>query len=339
MASPSSRRARDLAAAVAAVRAAAIACRSVQETSIIGARGSTSSVELQKDDRSPVTVADFASQALVCRSLAEDCPHDPVIAEEDSAALRETDHAAILEQVTSEVGARVPGATADDVCGWIDRGGAQDSTARFWTLDPIDGTKGFLRGEHYAIALALLIDGELAVGAVACPRLEWEGHTGVLFAAADDTRTTVEPLFSSGVPTDVSVSMTDVIGDTRRCESVEKAHSSHGDAARLAQHLGISAEPYRIDSQAKYGAVSIGWADVYLRLPTRPGYIEKIWDHAAGAMIVERAGGRVTDVEGRPLRFTFGAELRENRGVIATNGALHDKILAGLRAIGVATGE
>jgi 3'(2'), 5'-bisphosphate nucleotidase len=118
----------------------------------------------------------------------------------------------------------------------------------------------------------------------------------------------------------------------RFCESVESGHSSHGDAAELAKRLGITATPVRMDSQAKYAVVARGEADIYLRLPTRGDYREKIWDHAGGVLIVTEAGGRVSDVDGKPLEFHHGAELLANRGVIVTNGPLHDAVLAGLFA-------
>ena len=74
----------------------------------------------------------------------------------------------------------------------------------------------------------------------------------------------------------------------------------------------------RLDSQAKYAVVARGEAEAYLRLPTRADYREKIWDHAAGVLIVEEAGGTVTDITGRPLEFTHGRDLAANRGVIVT---------------------
>lgn len=122
----------------------------------------------------------------------------------------------------------------------------------------------------------------------------------------------------------------------RVCESVEAAHSSHDDAARVAEHLGIATDPVRLDSQAKYGIVAAGEAEIYLRLPTRADYREKIWDHAAGALLVAEAGGTVTDVAGKPLEFHHGRELSANRGVIATNGHLHEQVLAALRVVGIA---
>ena len=60
---------------------------------------------------------------------------------------------------------------------------------------------------------------------------------------------------------------------------------------------------------------------------------EQIWDQAAGALLVEEAGGRVTDLEGRPLDFGVGRRLDRNFGVLATNGRLHDAALATLRRV------
>jgi 3'(2'), 5'-bisphosphate nucleotidase len=101
----------------------------------------------------------------------------------------------------------------------------------------------------------------------------------------------------------------------------------------VAERLGITTDPFRIDSQAKYAAVATGNADIYLRLP-RPGtdYTERIWDHGAGALVVEAAGGTVTDMHGTPLDFTHGRLLKKNTGIVATNGALHDDVIAALKA-------
>ena len=87
-----------------------------------------------------------------------------------------------------------------------------------------------------------------------------------------------------------------------------------------------------MDSQAKYGIVARGEAEIYLRMPTRADYREKIWDHAAGALIVEEAGGTVTDIMGRPLDFHHGRELSANRGVIVTNGRCHARVLEASRS-------
>ena len=91
-----------------------------------------------------------------------------------------------------------------------------------------------------------------------------------------------------------------------------------------------------MDSQAKYGVVARGEAEIYLRMPTRADYREKIWDHAAGVLIVEEAGGTVTDITGRALEFQHGRELLANRGVIVTNGRLHARVLKTLAELGLA---
>ena len=103
--------------------------------------------------------------------------------------------------------------------------------------------------------------------------------------------------------------------------------------AQVARILGLGAPPVRMDSQAKYGVVARGEASIYLRLPTRADYVEKIWDHAAGARIVTEAGGIVTDVRGVPLDFGLGRGLSANKGVIVTNGSLHDQVLAAVRTV------
>ncbi len=314
---------RELDIAIDAVRRAAIGCRDVQ--------ASLDPAAIEKKDRSPVTIADFASQALICRAIGNAFADDPIIGEEDSTDLRNPDNAVVLSRVTSHVAALVDETVDEDqVCAWIDRGGAKEFSPRFWTLDPIDGTKGFLRGEHYAISLALIVDGALALGVVGCPKLEHAGEAGVLFTAITGDAAMARPLFGEGDPQPIQVTENPAPTKARFCESVESAHSSHDDAGRLAAFLGITTEPYRIDSQAKYGAIASGLADIYLRLPTRPGYVEKIWDHAGGAAIVAAAGGRVTDVDGKPLEFNHGHELSANRGVIATNGLLHGAVINGL---------
>jgi 3'(2'), 5'-bisphosphate nucleotidase len=111
------------------------------------------------------------------------------------------------------------------------------------------------------------------------------------------------------------------------CESVESDHSAHGDSSKVAGILGVRAAALRIDSQCKYAAVARGDASIYLRLPTRADYQEKIWDHAAGALLVHEAGGRVTDLHGRKLDFSLGRTLENNKGAVATNGSIHDRVI------------
>lgn len=324
----------ELSVAVTAVQTAARVCQAVQRR--IG------SDAMEKKDRSPVTIADFASQAVVCRALAESFPEDPVVGEEDSAELQQSENAAYLKSVRTEL--RNIGIDADEatVCRWIDHGNGQ-SADRFWTLDPIDGTKGFLRGEQYAISLALIVDGQISVAVLGCPNLPFgpgqSDAEGALFFAVRGQGAFVVPVNDEGFDPEtaqqVQVSTATEWAEARLCESVESGHSSHSRSARLAQSLGMVREPVRLDSQAKYAVVARGEADIYLRLPTRADYREKIWDHAGGVLIVEEAGGRVSDVAGQPLDFTRGKELTDNRGVVVTSGPFHDGVLKALSDAGV----
>jgi 3'(2'), 5'-bisphosphate nucleotidase len=317
--------------AVRAVREAARLTRAVQSE--------ITPEVLEKKDKSPVTLADFGSQAIVCRALAEAFPRDPVIGEEESSSLTRPENGAMLSRLVAAVGGVVPGAGAEEICSWLDRGGASSYSARFWTLDPIDGTKGFLRKEQYAISLALIEDGRVALGVLGCPNLALEpgrdGARGALFVAARGAGAVRLPLDGAGEAVPIRVSAEAEPERLRLCESVEKEHSSHGDAARIAERLGTEVPPARLDSQAKYAVVARGEAEAYLRLPKSADYVEKIWDHAGGAIVVEEAGGRVTDVAGRPLDFTCGRTLRLNRGVVASNGALHEALLGAIRDLGI----
>src|SRR4030042_2925099 len=111
-----------------------------------------------KKDKTPVTIADYGSQAIICKLIRERFPNDTIVAEEDSRELRRPDRSKILGQVTGYVDAFIPVSSSEEVCSWIDFG-SNSITDRFWALDPIDGTKGFLRGDKYAIALALIEKG------------------------------------------------------------------------------------------------------------------------------------------------------------------------------------
>ena len=317
--------AQELEVALAAVTHAARLCRNVQ--------GSLAGGKLDKADRSPVTVADFGSQALVCRALQAAFPDDPVVGEESSTLLRQSDHAALLERVRAELAAVGVEASADEACGWIDRGASRDYAPRFWTLDPIDGTKGFLRGDNYAVALALVVDGQLVVSAVAAPQLaarEGSEQVGALFSAAKGQGAWLRPL-DGGEPERLMVS--DLAPPAARvCQSVEKAHSDQSAAAKVCAALKLEAEPVRMDSLAKYGLVARGEADLYLRLPNSDRE-ECLWDHAAGMLLVQEAGGVATDAFGKPLDLTCGATFANNRGVIASNGRFHQAVLDAYAAL------
>lgn len=316
--------------AIAAVREAAELCTNVQ--------AQLENSFFQKKDRSPVTVADFGSQALVCSRLRASFPDDPIIAEENADVLRESDNKALSKRVLREVLRLRGDATENDVLHWIDLGGAKEYADRFWTLDPIDGTKGFLRGDQYAVALALVEAGKVVLSAVACPNLsvsQADSETGVVVAASKGGGTLIYRLSDMSVIGDARVSTHAEPSSVRLCESVESMHTSHSGTGRVASILGITSQPVRLDSQAKYAVVASGNAEMYLRLPSDRRYIENIWDHAGGSLLVEEAGGIVTDIHGNHLDFSLGYQLKNNRGVIVSNGQLHDRLLDAIREAGI----
>jgi 3'(2'), 5'-bisphosphate nucleotidase len=295
---------------------------------------------LAKADASPVTVADFAVQALVSARLAREAPGDRLVAEEDASALR-TGDGRLRELVLELVRRAIPDASESDVLDWIDAGN-NEPNSRFWTLDPIDGTKGLIHGRQYAIALALIADGRVDVGVIGCPRLS--------VGAADD-RTSVEASAgglavavrgdgawwrSSGADRDVSLQVS-AQSDPARARVLRSYEERHGDMVRcghILQEFGSQELPALMDSQAKHVVLAAGVADVVMRVPPDRNFFDAIWDYAAGSLLIEEAGGRVTDLAGRPLDFTAGRRFFHNDGILASNGALHEAALAAIGAAG-----
>ncbi len=320
----------ELKIAIAAVREAAVLSRNVQ--------GTISASATEKADRSPVTVADLGAQALVCSRIRLAFPSDPIIAEEGSSILQKPENRTLADRVVEHVNGLRADADFRTVIEWVDLGGHKEYADRFWTLDPIDGTKGFLRGDQYAIALALVCDGLVQVSAVACPNLclpDTGSERGILMTAVRGEGTKIYGLQSVMEIASTRVSLISSPEEIRFCESVESAHTSHSTAGKIAGIMGIRAEPIRLDSQAKYNMVAAGEAEIYMRLPSDRHYVENIWDHAAGALLVEEAGGCVTDVHGKQLDFGLGYQLKANRGIIATNGLVHESLLGAINEAGV----
>lgn len=313
----------ELRIALDAVKKASRLCSSVQFKLI-------SQDTLEKKDRSPVTIADYGSQAVISTMLAAEFPHDTLVGEEDSRALEE--NADMRAKVFDLVKEQIDSIDEATMLKMIDRGNQEtDYKGRFWTCDPIDGTKGFLRKEQYAVALALVENGDIKLGVLGCPNLPLDfdnpdAGTGCLLYAVRGQGAYMCDMNGENVKK-VTVNQLEDSSQARFVESVESAHSAHSVHAKICDALGITAEPLRIDSQCKYAAVGRGDVAIYLRYPKDDVYREKIWDHLAGAIVVEEAGGKVTDIHGKPLDFTLGRKLLDNRGVVATNGTVHDDII------------
>ncbi len=294
---------------------------------------------LTKGDKSPVTVADFAAQALTSYLLINTFPDDPLVGEEDSAVLRTPEKEETLQQITQFASTVIPDGTPENVTKWIDHGNAEPSN-RFWTVDPSDGTKGFLRGQQYAVALALVEDGKVQIGVLGCPnltdgRLQEIGGPGSLIIAHRDQGTWTTPLEGELNLTQLHVSNIQTNPKARFLRSFEAGHTNVSQLDLIGQEMGVEAEPVRLDSQAKYAILAAGAGDLIFRLisPKMPDYKEKIWDQAAGSLVAEEAGGMITDLDGKPLDFTQGRTLAKNRGVLASNTLLHEAALKAIKAV------
>ena len=362
--------------ALDAVQAAARIGRAVQSAVTLG--------RWDKEDRTPVTVADLAIQAVIGLRLSESFPGIPFVAEEGAEMLRHPDGAELRERVVEQARSILgPDIAADTIVAAIDRGQQEHGTSRrYWVLDPVDGTKGFLRREQYAIALALIEDGQVKLGVMACPNLpetldaprsgsplplgeglgvrergvttdfrsettpphpgplpEGEGehlsNAGQIFVAVRGHGAECVPCFAVPNPATARparVSSNVNSAHVRWCDRVESSAKNHDALADVTARAGITHPPHRLDSQAKYAVVARGEADLYLRYSIKP-YVEKVWDHAAGVLVIEEAGGRVTDILGQPLDFSCGRELSRNKGIIATNGLIHDRVVTAVRDV------
>lgn len=318
--------------------------------------------ELAKDDKSPVTKGDFGAQALIIQAIAHNFPNDEIVGEEESSELRQ-DSALRAEIWDLVKNIKLDDSASDELLGgplpseetmldMIDKGNSPGGPkGRIWALDPIDGTKGFLRGGQYAVCLGLIVDGDVKVGVIGCPNLPVDNTQsltadigaqqsdakgkGVLFSAVKGEGAKSRPLTNAALAPSSPISMRPVPDTSKAvfCEGVEAGHSNQGDNAAVAQRLGITAPSVRLDSQAKYCSIARGAGDIYLRLPVRKDYQEKIWDHAAGDLIVREAGGQVTDVHGKRLDFSKGRTLADNKGVVAAPAALQDQVIDAVQVV------
>ncbi|KAL2366092.1 hypothetical protein RJZ56_000932 [Blastomyces dermatitidis] len=317
---------------------------------------------LSKDDKSPVTKGDFGAQALIIQAIRENFPDDEIVAEEEASALRED------KPLSNEIwdlvkGIKLTDGESDKVLGGplqseeamldiLDQGkSAGGPKGRIWALDPIDGTKGFLRGGQYAVCLGLIVDGDVKVGVIGCPNLpisdsapipvdlasaqSGANGSGMLFSAVLGQGASSRRLSDGKLQESKSISMRPVPDITKAsfCEGVEAAHSAQDDNAAVAKMLGITGASVRLDSQAKYCSIARGAGDIYLRLPVRKNYQEKIWDHAAGDLLVREAGGMVSDIYGKRLNFGKGRTLADNTGVVASPNAIHDQVINAVQRV------
>ena len=219
----------------------------------------------QKRDSSPVTEADRAAELIILAALARAAPGVPVIAEEEVAA------------------GRIP---------------AHGDT--YFLVDPLDGTKEFVRGgDDYTVNIGLIVEGVPLLGAVYAPATDTL-HAGLVREGAWMVDSSGRRAISVREPGDELVAV------------ASKSHFNQPTAdylCEVAKDCGYLA----IGSSLKFCVVADGRADIYPRLsPTSE------WDTAAGHAVLLAAGGRVDGPDGRPLAYGKRAFL--NRGFVATSG-------------------
>ncbi len=316
--------------ALEAVRDAAVVCRTVQR-SMEAVRAIT------KDDSSPVTIADYASQAIVAHTLRSRLPGKlHLVGEETSAYLRNPEHATALAGAVEATREVWPEADETSFIDAVDLGAGDPSAHGFWTLDPIDGTKGFLRGHQYSVCLAYIEHGQVVIGVLGCPNLARD------FSVEFDERDAAGSIYwcvrgqgvwemscaKAGSEKPVHIQRLPHASPTiSYCESVDSSHTYREAVHSVMETVGASGEPSRLDGQGKYAVVARGQVDAHVRLPRKRPYIERIWDHAPGALIAAEAGCSVTDARGEPLDFSHGRGLEKNIGIVVAPPALHGRIV------------
>lgn len=345
---------KELKVATEAVRLASLLTKRVQ-SQVITHRDSSTVI---KSDSSPVTIGDFAAQTVIINAIKTNFPDDQVVGEETAEGLDDPFLNEILDVIKQNnvlfnekyydqeshiplTNSQFPLNSIQDVRQIINFGNYSGGRkGRFWCLDPIDGTKGFLRGQQFAVCLALIVDGVAQVGVIGCPNLSLAEYSatvpdlsgydsfGYVFRAIKNQGASFTTGTLSQPWKQIHVRQLQDTNEMVTLEGVEKSHSSHDEQDAIKQKLSIT-KSLHLDSQVKYCLLALGLADVYLRLPINLNYQEKIWDHGAGNVIVLEAGGEHTDaLQGVPLDFGNGRTLK-TKGVIASSGPaqLHDLVV------------
>jgi 3'(2'), 5'-bisphosphate nucleotidase len=262
--------------------------------------------------------------------------------------------------------------SADEVADFIRMGGYSgnpqaDGSARppFWVLDPVDGTKGFLRRGQYAVGLAYISRGTVSLAVIGCPNLPYPaligGHVPGSLASAEpgaaaqeapaaDVSVRVGTLCSAlagggafqealdptceetaSAPMRLRVSnLLPASPDFLVTQSFDRSASDAVAGDSLRTSLSVVSATLRLDSMVKYCLVARGEASLYFRLLAAT-YRECIWDHAPGSLLVTEAGGVCSDVFGAALDFSHGQRLTQNIGVIGCNRAAHAAVLNALK--------
>ena len=335
-----------------------VAERAVLRTALLTKEVQASVQELPKDDSTPVTIADFAAQALLISAIHEAFPEDKFVGEEDSTALRED---AALGDRVYELISRAKSYGFDDLASpnseedmlrLIDLGGSGQGgrEGRFWVMDPVDGTATFLRGEQYAVSLALIEDGKQILGVLACPNLKLDGDGRVQETSIDKEGLGVMLSVIKGrgvsiryLANGVELPSAQPLGGLQAPPKTENYHivntstssSTRMDIAQtVAAKLGARYPGTDIwSSHMRYAALAVGGGDFFVRVPAKKTAKSYIWDHAGAQLIFTELGGRITDLDGKEIDFGAGRDLERNHGLVVARGNAYDVVFATVKAV------
>ncbi|CAC9893870.1 3',5'-bisphosphate nucleotidase [Aureobasidium pullulans] len=308
---------------------------------------------LDKSDRTPVTVADFGAQALMIGAIHHNFPDDSFIGEETATALRENEQLRDrvwnlvstthlqekeLDQRLGNIG------SAEEMMDTIDLGNHPGGRkGRIWILDPIDGTATFMRNQQYAVCLALIVDGEQKVGVIGCPNLDLSTGkiseenadnmgNGQMLSAVKGQGAAIRPLGNAGLqPSKPIQRREDISADPTALDFVESGGSKSVDLEfhqKVAEKLGAPWPGTNMwSSQMRYIAMAVGGGDIMLRFYSKKGHKSYVWDHAGGFLIFEESGGKVTDLDGKPIDFGAGRRFENNSEMVAAPENAQPRIL------------
>lgn len=309
---------------------------------------------LSKTDSTPVTIADFAAQALLISAIHQIFPNDKFVGEEDSDILRKDEglkqnvwelvSSTHLENAHSDAVLASP-ESIEEMLDIIDLGGRGTGgrEGRVWMMDPVDGTATFLRGEQYAVALALVEEGEEKVGVLGCPNLNLEtgrvselstdkDGLGFMLSAIKGEGAVIRPMGKGSLlPAKRIERSKDDLTKFKDLHFVNCTTSNSLSIDKLRQvveEVGASWPGTDLwSSQMRYVALTIGGGDVYLRIPKSKSQRPSVWDHAGGHLIFKEAGGKITDLDGKKIDFGVGRTIAENWGTVAANESIHASML------------
>ncbi|KAG5952423.1 hypothetical protein E4U53_000905 [Claviceps sorghi] len=310
---------------------------------------------LTKEDFSPVTVADFAVQALLIATVKSAFPEDTFVGEEDASALRDDDALLTrvwhLLQLQTRVSGIVLPESKEHLCRLLDQAGSGSPgrKGRTWIFDPIDGTRMYLRASLYAINMALLVDGIQTLGCAACPNMAVDATAplqnehvdargeGCLVYAVRGHGAYARPM---GAPLgddtrDRRLARVSPSSDLRfvTCASVVDSalEDVHGViASRLgAVYPGCDLVAWVL----RWATLALGLGNVTVWVYRRRERHAKVWDHAGAMLLFQETGGKITDVAGRDIDLTAGRTLSANFGFVAAPPHLHDRVLHVVREV------